>query len=120
MWTDCALYRFVYDFALQRRVKLYDAVSFPDTLDMSPFLFEAPAVPDANVYELFSVLVHFGTAMGGHYFAYVKVSIHSINAYRYLPEVCICNMFGHFLTSLRELGLLPFCCTAELWQVQHP
>ena len=69
-----ALCRFVYDFALQRRVKLYDAVSFPDTLDMSPFLFEPPAAPDANVYELFSVLVHFGTAMGGHYFAYVKVS----------------------------------------------
>lgn len=25
-----------------------------------------------NVYELFSILIHSGSAMGGHYYAYVK------------------------------------------------
>lgn len=27
------------------------------------------------VYELFSVLIHRGSAMGGHYYGYVRVSI---------------------------------------------
>ncbi len=68
----------MYDFSLQRRVKLYDPVSFPDVLDMTPFLFEAASSTEPNPYELFSVLVHFGTAMGGHYFAYIKVSMRSV------------------------------------------
>lgn len=25
-----------------------------------------------NVYELFSILIHSGSAMGGHYYAYIK------------------------------------------------
>lgn len=62
----------MYDFALQRRVKLFDPVTFPALLDMKPFLIPTATVDNCK-YELYSVLVHHGTAMGGHYFAYIKV-----------------------------------------------
>jgi hypothetical protein len=33
----------------------------------------APSYPDGHiVYDLFAVLMHSGTAMGGHYYAYIK------------------------------------------------
>jgi hypothetical protein len=66
----------VYDFALGRRVKLYDPVSFPLALDMAPYLTRKHEDENGpTVYELYSVLVHFGTAMGGHYFCYTKVCV---------------------------------------------
>ncbi len=33
---------------------------------------QAPTAARPYVYELFAVLVHSGSAMGGHYYAYIK------------------------------------------------
>ena len=75
---------FIFDYGLGRRVKLFDPVSFPEVLDMAPFLHTEDADKatghtsdpslDPLLYDLYAVLVHYGSAMGGHYFAYIKVS----------------------------------------------
>ena len=69
------LKRFDMDYNTWQRIKLHDDVSFPHELDVSEFLdlaqaAEAPA--DGHVYELYSVCIHTGSALGGHYYAYIK------------------------------------------------
>lgn len=63
------LKRFDYDSRTYRRVKLNHKITFPVELDMSPFIDGAP--PGSSVYDLFSVLLHSGGALGGHYQAFV-------------------------------------------------
>eukprot|EP01123_Difflugia_compressa_P011954 TRINITY_DN4952_c0_g1_i1.p1 TRINITY_DN4952_c0_g1~~TRINITY_DN4952_c0_g1_i1.p1 ORF type:complete len:1123 (+),score=226.28 TRINITY_DN4952_c0_g1_i1:470-3370(+) len=113
------LKRFDFDFQSLRRIKLNDRVTFPEILDLNPYLTRTAAharnvdpetengTDDLNskedddtevistsplerakkkrqqdiemalrngplVYELFSVLIHRGSALGGHYYAYTK------------------------------------------------
>ncbi|KAH3762718.1 5-methyltetrahydropteroyltriglutamate--homocysteine S-methyltransferase [Pelomyxa schiedti] len=90
------LKRFTFDFATDRRVKLNDRVVFPLFLDINDFLegneevaqtkyitSEIPVfdprqerpVPTPErpyVYELYAILIHRGSALGGHYYAYIK------------------------------------------------
>ncbi|CAJ0566848.1 unnamed protein product, partial [Mesorhabditis spiculigera] len=90
------LKRFDFDYNTLTRCKIVDRVTFPDVLNLNPFVGKAtPKVARSsdvkagqqidheavikmiqtegeNVYELFSVMVHYGTANGGHYFAYIK------------------------------------------------
>jgi len=81
------LKRFDYDLLTWRRVKLNNKVTFSTKLDMSPYFTEEPeegsdqqttnpaaaATRKADLqYELFSVLVHSGGAMGGHYYTFIK------------------------------------------------
>eukprot|EP01113_Clastostelium_recurvatum_P032973 TRINITY_DN4306_c0_g1_i6.p1 TRINITY_DN4306_c0_g1~~TRINITY_DN4306_c0_g1_i6.p1 ORF type:complete len:1027 (-),score=234.69 TRINITY_DN4306_c0_g1_i6:35-3115(-) len=63
------LKRFDYDPATWRRVKLNTRMTFPMELGMAPYL--ATHTEGAHMYDLLSVLIHSGGAMGGHYFAYV-------------------------------------------------
>lgn len=77
------LKRFDYDWSTMQRIKLNNRVSFPITLDMSPFLYTSSpssatspssstsTADSKNMYELCSVLIASGGAMGGHYFAYI-------------------------------------------------
>jgi ubiquitin carboxyl-terminal hydrolase 47 len=73
------LKRFDYDWSTLQRIKLNNRVSFPITLDMSPFLYTSssespsPSSTDSSkyMYQLCSVLIASGGAMGGHYFAYI-------------------------------------------------
>lgn len=66
------LKRFAYDPATWRRIKLNDRISFPLKLDMSPFVPAQQETPRTLEYELFSVMIHSGGAMGGHYYAFIK------------------------------------------------
>ena len=68
------LKRFDMDYNTWQRVKLHDDVSFPHQLDVSEFLdaAQAEAPADGHVYELYSVCIHTGSALGGHYYAYIK------------------------------------------------
>jgi hypothetical protein len=69
------LKRFVFDYATMRRKKVNDPLQIGSTLDLRPFLadeVEAEATDDAMVYELYGILIHSGSAMGGHYHAYIK------------------------------------------------
>ena len=69
----------------RRAAQVHDALAFPEVLDMRPYIDvpdggeggrggEAAAKPPTQPlqYELFAVMIHHGTAMGGHYFAYIK------------------------------------------------
>uniref|UniRef100_A0A7E4V7V7 USP domain-containing protein n=1 Tax=Panagrellus redivivus TaxID=6233 RepID=A0A7E4V7V7_PANRE len=83
------------DYSSGFRVKLNDVVTFPDYLDLNSLF--VPAAPDngrdvdgwlnkpptcpevqamlangKDVYELFAIMIHQGSATGGHYFAYIK------------------------------------------------
>lgn len=78
----------MYDYNVERRVKLYHKISFSEELDMAPYVRthkrsgaagNAEAAPGkeeatrSTRYSLYAVLVHQGNAMGGHYYAYIKV-----------------------------------------------
>lgn len=65
------LMRFVFDRQTGHKKKLNTFISFPEQLDMSPFL-EATG-EESCVYELSAVLIHRGvSAYSGHYIAHVK------------------------------------------------
>uniref|UniRef100_A0A2C9JXG3 USP domain-containing protein n=1 Tax=Biomphalaria glabrata TaxID=6526 RepID=A0A2C9JXG3_BIOGL len=67
-----SLLRFSYDLTKMTRYKENGRFTFPFDLDMSPYS-EKGSVGDPDCqYELFSVVVHRGSAFGGHYFAYIR------------------------------------------------
>ena len=69
------LKRFVFDYTTLRRRKVNDPLQIGSNLDLRPFLAaeaEAEATQDAMIYELYGILIHSGSAMGGHYHAYIK------------------------------------------------
>jgi len=73
------LRRFDFDHERARRVKIDDVQTAPLVLDMAPFLapYGTPWLPPAGggspmLFDLVSVLVHAGTAEGGHYFAFAR------------------------------------------------
>ena len=90
--------RFYYDFSTDEREKINDRVPFPLILNCNKYLKEYKDIiynenesekdeyclddsdtkineylkEGNNVYELFSIVIHSGTAKGGHYYAYIK------------------------------------------------
>ena len=77
------LKRFVFDFTTHTRSKLQHRVTFPDMIDMAAFGHgeegggsgeETASSSSASpaMYDLFAVLMHSGTANGGHYFSYIR------------------------------------------------
>eukprot|EP00753_Platysulcus_tardus_P001828 PLAT11580.1.p1 GENE.PLAT11580.1~~PLAT11580.1.p1 ORF type:complete len:1163 (+),score=689.78 PLAT11580.1:82-3570(+) len=70
------LKRFDFNFMTMERVKVNDEMSFPYKLNMDKWMgLEPPAEgADSGVYdyELFSILIHAGGAMGGHYYSYIR------------------------------------------------
>lgn len=64
------LKRFSFDFRIMRRVKLHTVLTLERTLDLS--MHVADAAPGELRYELYGVMIHLGSAMGGHYFAYIN------------------------------------------------
>ncbi|PAA79669.1 hypothetical protein BOX15_Mlig014224g3, partial [Macrostomum lignano] len=71
-----SLMRFDFDFARMTRVKHDGRFTFPyaDCLDLGKHLAEHcdAASQGGALYELFAVVIHGGSAMGGHYYAYVR------------------------------------------------
>ena len=66
------LKRFVFDFSLMQRTKLQHRVTFPGMIDMAAYV-PSGAVPSSPlIYDLFAVLMHSGTANGGHYYSYIR------------------------------------------------
>lgn len=70
------------------RFKLSNTVSFPEVLNVEKYLKESKSDLELNNvqneiekmtdndlnydYELFSIMIHSGSATGGHYYAYIK------------------------------------------------
>ena len=73
------LKRFDFDYMSMQRIKLSDRVEFKNFMDLSDFIAEDPMniSPDGPAvkpteYELYSVIIHSGSANTGHYYAYIK------------------------------------------------
>lgn len=71
------LRRFTFDFNRMQRVKIQDEFDFPPTLDAGALLGTCAGSADGSAglsrnYHLFAILVHQGTAAGGHYYAFIK------------------------------------------------
>lgn len=43
-----------------------------DEFDVKPEMIDFYKRQGPNVYELFSIMIHSGSANGGHYYAYIK------------------------------------------------
>lgn len=92
-----SLARMEYNYATGQRVKNTGKVSFPPSIDLSPYLSESRASGDthgagnssenaetgnsSSIYDLYAVIVHKGqTATSGHYHAYIKDIFNLSNA----------------------------------------
>lgn len=61
-----SLARFEFDWAREQRKKITSKYHYPLELDLHEF------VPGSPKYELFAVIIHGGSAFGGHYHAYIR------------------------------------------------
>lgn len=52
--------------------KISTLISFPETLDMVPFVSHSQPLKSDYRYSLFAVINHKGDKDGGHYIAYVR------------------------------------------------
>lgn len=60
------------------RKKISSHISFPDQLDLSPYMTKTTFNADINQYSLFAVISHFGSSVEtGHYMCYVKLQYHN-------------------------------------------
>ena len=59
---------------------------FPDILCLDEFIDEKDGVKDDYTYVLHAVLVHIGTAQGGHYVVYIKTGLTAENAFVLLSQ----------------------------------
>ena len=71
------LRRFEMDWVRMCQIKLSDAVTIPLTLDLKEYMNQHSGSSEETkeqewVYDLYAVLVHSGSAMGGHYFSYMR------------------------------------------------
>lgn len=67
-----SLLRFSFDFVKMTRYKETGKFTFPLCLDMSPYIEKKSTDKAESQYELFSVVIHRGSAYGGHYHAYIR------------------------------------------------
>uniref|UniRef100_A0A7S4GIH8 Ubiquitin carboxyl-terminal hydrolase 47 n=1 Tax=Eutreptiella gymnastica TaxID=73025 RepID=A0A7S4GIH8_9EUGL len=86
------LKRFLYDWNLGRRLKVNDPQTIPLTLDMAAYTksdaVQTPSAASQPLYDLFSIFIHSGTAMGGHYHCYAR---HPASL-----QTCVADPFGHW------------------------
>lgn len=68
-----------FEFSLQTFVmeKVNSRFEFPEVVDMQPYMVDElarskPSHPDAFKYKLSGVIVHSGTAQGGHYYSFIR------------------------------------------------
>ena len=70
-----SLLRFTYDLKTYQRIKETTKFEFPLELDLTEFIedtFKTEITEDYAKYELFSIIIHSGSAYGGHYRTYIK------------------------------------------------
>jgi ubiquitin carboxyl-terminal hydrolase 40 len=70
-----SLLKFTYDMKTYQRIKILDKFEFPLELDLFEYLEDESktnANEDYAQYELYSVVIHSGSAYGGHYHTYIK------------------------------------------------
>jgi ubiquitin C-terminal hydrolase len=65
------LRRFDFDVAAEAQMKIHDFFEFPEEIDLRSFVVDKSS---PSLFHLYGVLVHSGTAMFGHYYAYLRPS----------------------------------------------
>lgn len=73
------LRRFEYDYETGMMIKINDRFEFPEEIDLSPYLAKDAKEGNSNanksnIYDLYGVLVHFGSYESGHYYAFLRTS----------------------------------------------
>jgi ubiquitin carboxyl-terminal hydrolase 7 len=66
------LKRFEYDYDRESYVKVNDKFTFNLTLSLNEFLCSQADRSVSQIYHLHGVLVHSGSVMSGHYYAFFK------------------------------------------------
>jgi ubiquitin C-terminal hydrolase len=66
------LRRFDFDYQTCQRVKLNDAMAIPLAFDATRWRVDPKTDAGSAEYHLLSILLHRGSALGGHYFAYIR------------------------------------------------
>lgn len=108
------LKRFTLDPRTMARCKVNKEVQFPFVLDVSPYLHsetagESNQLAQDQLYQLYSVLVHSGSATGGHYCAYTlsfeerKWYLFNDAEVREAAELEVIKTFGDSLNSNAQL-----------------
>ncbi|EGR30926.1 ubiquitin specific peptidase 40, putative [Ichthyophthirius multifiliis] len=67
-----SLNRFEFDFEKFQRVKIDSEFKFGLELNATPYLEDTDVQDEDYMYELFTVLIHRGSAHGGHYLTYIR------------------------------------------------
>lgn len=80
-----ALNRFDFDYETFQRVRLNSYFEYQLELDLSGYMMPNPD-PDYHKYELYGVVIHRGTAHGGHYLCYVRDLMHETDWEKGLVE----------------------------------
>ena len=80
------LKRFEINYDTFEKVKLNDYFSFPFELDMKPYMTKEE-VETCTKFRLCGVIVHSGTANGGHYYSYARDRSSENNWYEFNDEV---------------------------------
>lgn len=98
------LRRFKYDPSVGNYVKINKKYSYPEIIDLSPYMSKIDEDPNNDnhmYYELFGVLVHWGTIIGGHYYAYIRTTkerkwyeFNDAKVTEVSPEIAIEGNFG--------------------------
>ncbi len=63
--------RFDFDYEKMDRVKITSRFEFGLELDLNTFLPNT-SNPDRHIYELYGILIHRGSAHGGHYISFIR------------------------------------------------
>lgn len=73
----CALNRFEYDFVFDTKKKVNNKLEFPFSIDINTIFSSTnrsldTTEPTKDKYDLYSIIVHSGSARGGHYYSIIK------------------------------------------------
>ena len=85
-----SLLRFTYDLNTFQRIKETRSFEFPLELDLIAYMedsFKQQIDCDYTKYELYSVIIHSGSAYGGHYHTYIK-DLSQIGAWSLVENAC--------------------------------
>ena len=66
----CALNRFEYDINFDTKKKVNNRLTFPQTINSKEFFPSYES--NESIYELYSIIIHSGSARGGHYYTITK------------------------------------------------
>ncbi|CAF0873734.1 unnamed protein product [Rotaria sp. Silwood1] len=73
------------------RKKISAHISFPDELDLTPYMTITNLTKENNKYYLFAVISHFGSSVEtGHYMCYVKLQLQ--NRWFRCDDHCVCEV----------------------------